>query len=65
MSEIPERLNREQVVRLVLDRMSAVDHWALSEAIVTALDHWDGMPATDIDGRRRFLTGLPRPSRGT
>lgn len=56
--KIVDRLNREQVVRLVLDQMREADHWTVAQTVLDALERWDGLPPDDIGARRAFLTEL-------
>lgn len=60
-SEIAETLNRELVVRLLLQTASShllSDRWALAHDIVRALDRWSSIPPEEIDERRTFLQVL-------
>lgn len=56
MSDVPEALNREMVVRLVLHAAPpGADMWALAHDVVRALDRWSSIPPEEIEERIALL----------
>lgn len=64
MTSIPETLNRELVIRLVLSRYRKTgrnhDTWAMARDVLRALDHWSEIPARELQARQSFLAILAR-----